>query len=160
MKGDGGMLNHFLMNAKLLNEKMQIIPLLYGSLGLSQLISEELHPDDIDMLVPKAFLTERWDEFRCMLEQDGYTLIDEHEHTFVKNGILFAYAGIEELESFAGICLEDIPEYKEDGVRYKRLSLRQYLSVYQASAKDGYRIEVREKKDQEKIDLIMWHLSQ
>ena len=93
-------------------------------------------------------------------EQDGYTLIDEHEHTFVKNGILFSYAGIEELESFAGICLEDIPEYREDGVRYKRLSLRQYLSVYQASAKDGYRIEVREKKDQEKIDLIMWHLSQ
>ena len=155
MKGDGGMLNHFLMNAKLLNEKMQIIPLLYGSLGLSQLISEELHPDDIDMLVPKAFLTERWDEFRCMLEQADYTLTDEREHTFVKNGVFYAYAEIEELESFAGICAEDIAEYGEGSVRYKRLSLRQYLSVYQASAKDGYRIEVREKKDQEKIDLIV-----
>ena len=34
------------------------------------------------------------------------------------------------------------------------MTLAQYLQVYRASAKDGYRVEVRGKKDGEKIALI------
>ena len=34
------------------------------------------------------------------------------------------------------------------------LTLDQYLNLYTASSKDGYRRDVKEKNDQEKIDLI------
>ena len=38
------------------------------------------------------------------------------------------------------------------------LSLEQYLLVYTTSIKDGYRINIRKKKDEEKIKLIKKYL--
>ncbi len=42
----------------------------------------------------------------------------------------------------------------ENGVAFKKLSLEQYLKVYTASSKDGYRVNVRQKKDNEKLAFI------
>lgn len=144
----------FLENAGLLWERWGIESLLYGSLGLEQLTGEELNADDVDVLIPRAFLQERWAEFRAALEENGYALLDEREHEFEKDGVRYAYAQIEELEPFAGIDLAEIETIRGEGCPYKRLSLSQYLRVYTASARDGYRIAVREKKDAEKIALI------
>lgn len=94
-----------------------------------------------------------------MLERNGYRLIDEYEHTFDKNGIHISYASLEELEPFAGVAAEDIPIVEEQGVRFLFLTLEQYLKVYSASSKDGYRRDVKEKNDQEKIDFIRSRLN-
>ena len=80
----------FFENARLLQEKMQIVPLLYGSLGLEYLTKENLGADDIDILIPEIYLAEQWSVFRAMLERNGYRLIDVHEHTFEKDGIHFS----------------------------------------------------------------------
>ena len=146
--------NLFLENAQLLSEKFDIVPLLYGSLGLEYLTGDILGADDIDILVPRVFITERWHEFKAVLEEHGYVLVDEHEHTFVRDGVAYSYADIEDLESFAGINTEDIKMYKVDDVRFLLLSLEQYLAVYQKSSKDGYRVNVRQKKDADKIRFI------
>lgn len=144
----------FFENAKLLNDKFEITPLMYGSLGLGYITGENLDADDIDILIPKAFIHERWEEFTNVLESEGYVLIDEHEHTFEKEGIHYSYAQLEELETFAGISIAEIKVVCQNDARFRVLSLEQYLKVYQASAKDGYRIQVREKKDYEKIKFI------
>lgn len=144
----------FFENARLLQEEMQIVPLLYGSLGLEHLTKENLGADDIDILISEIYLSEQWAVFRAMLERNGYRLIDEHEHTFEKNGVHFSYARLEELKTFAGIAVSDIPPLEADTIQFRLLTLEQYLKVYTASAKDGYRRDVKEKKDQEKIDLI------
>ena len=99
----------FFENARLLQEEMQIVPLLYGSLGLEYLTKENLGADDIDILISEIYLSEQWAVFHAMLERNGYQLIDAHEHTFEKNGIHLSYARLEELESFAGIRISDIP---------------------------------------------------
>lgn len=148
----------FLKNAKLLNDEFGIVPLMYGSLGLEYITNENLNADDIDILIPQAFIHEKWDEFKRTLINHGYVLVDEHEHTFQKNGFHCSYASLEELESFAGINLMEISEQNQDDVQFKVLSLEQYLNVYTASAKDGYRINVRQKKDNEKISFINTHL--
>ncbi|MBQ6930292.1 MAG: hypothetical protein IJN27_08355 [Oscillospiraceae bacterium] len=148
----------FLENARLLSEEFGIIPLLYGSLGLEYLTGENLDADDIDILIPKAFLTDNWVDFKNILESNGYILADEHEHTFIKDGVSYSYADIEELESFAGIFDIDIEVLENNSVKFKLLSLEQYLKVYRASAKDGYRVNVREKKDKEKITFIEEYL--
>ncbi len=148
----------FFENAKLLNEKFGIVPLMYGSLGLEYITNENLNSDDIDILIPNIFINEKWDDFKSTLTETGYVLIDEHEHTFQKNEICYSYAAYEELESFAKINLSDI-EYKIDcDVQFKMLSLEQYLKVYTASSKDGYRMNVRQKKDADKILFIHKHL--
>lgn len=77
----------FFENAKLLTEKLGIIPLMYGSLGLEYLTGKCLDADDIDILIPEVFVTERWDEFKSFLTSEGYVLYDEHEHTFAKNNV-------------------------------------------------------------------------
>ena len=81
-------------------------------------------------------------------------MIDEHEHTFEKDGVCYSYASIEELEIFANIKMCDIKEQNDNEVKFKLLSLEQYLKVYTASSKDGYRINVRQKKDNDKIAFI------
>lgn len=148
----------FFQNAKLLFDRMEIIPLMYGSLGLEYITDECLNADDIDILIPQTFINERWDEFKSVLIDAGYTLYDEHEHTFQKNGIYYSYAKIEELEHFAGISLGEIEIHHRENLPFRLLSLEQYLKVYVASAKDGYRINVRKKKDSDKIAFIEKHL--
>jgi hypothetical protein len=148
----------FFENARLLQEQMQIVPLLYGSLGLEYLTSENLSADDIDILIPGVYLSDQWAVFCAMLERNGYRLINEHEHTFEKDGIHLSYARLEELESFAGIAVPDIPILEVNHIQFRLLTLEQYLRVYTASSKDGYRLNVKEKKDQEKIDVILTHL--
>ena len=146
--------NLFFENARLLSDKLGIVPLLYGSLGLEHLTGEALGVNDIDILVPRVFITERWQEFKAMLEMQGYVLTDAHEHTFVRDGVACSYADIEDLESFAGIRAEDIETREVNGVRFLLLSLEQYLTVYKRSSMDGYRVNVRQKKDAEKIRFI------
>ncbi|MBE6569086.1 MAG: phosphoribosylanthranilate isomerase [Ruminococcaceae bacterium] len=148
------MITSFLHNARLLTTTFGIIPLLYGSLGLEYRTEEPLQADDIDILIPETFLTDRWPEFISILTQNGYTLTDEHEHTFEKDGLHYSYASLEELETFAGISADAIPMLREDGIIFRLLTLEQYLAVYTVSVKDGYRIDVRGKKDAEKIALI------
>lgn len=144
----------FLENARTLWECFGIIPLLYGSLGLEYRTGQDLGADDIDILIPGVFLRERWGELQAALEGTGYVLTDAHEHTFEKNGVSYSYAEIEDLTPFAGIDLAQIPKLEEQGVTFFVLTLSQYLQVYTASSKDGYRIHVRQKKDAEKIKLI------
>ena len=146
--------NLFLENARLLSDKFGIVPLLYGSLGLEYLTGDALGADDIDILVPRVFITERWNEFKALLGEQEYVLADEHEHTFVRDGVAYSYADIEDLEAFAGISIEDIELHETDGVRFLLLSLEQYLAVYKQSSKDGYRVNVRQKKDADKIRFI------
>ena len=146
--------NLFLENARFLSDKFGFVPLLYGSLGLEYLTGDDLGADDIDILVPRVFITERWHEFKSFLEAQGYVLADEHEHTFVRDGVAYSYADVEDLESFAGIRMKDIEMREADGVRFLLLSLEQYLAVYKQSSKDGYRVNVRQKKDADKIRFI------
>lgn len=144
----------FFENAAMLNDSFGIVPLMYGSLGLEYLTGENLCADDIDILIPRVYLTELWPVFKAELDSRGYLLTDEHEHTFERGGTLYAYADIEDLEGFAGICTDDIEVRCPSGTEFMLLSLKQYLAVYRRSCMDGYRVNVRKKKDEEKIRLI------
>ncbi len=145
----------FLNNAEELSEKYSFIPLLYGSLGLEILTGDDLSSDDIDILIPEVYIKgNKWEEFREYLESLGYKLIDLHEHTFEKKKIHFSYATIENLEEFTGIGEGEIEIRADLGIKYMLLNLSQYLRVYEASSKDGYRQNKKENADLEKIKFI------
>lgn len=144
----------FFENAKLLSKHFGITALMYGSLGLEYLTNTDLCADDIDILIPNIFLTDKWNEFRKLLEKNNYILADEHEHTFEKDRIHYSYAQIEELDDFAGIPISEIQAFEYDGIAFKLLTLDQYLKVYTASLADGYRVNIRNKKDYGKIEFI------
>ncbi len=147
--------DYFLENANLLYNKFNIVPLLYGSLGLEVLTKSSLNADDIDILIPQVFVTgDKWKEFKLFLESHGYSLIDEHEHTFCKDDVDYSYASVEGLKEFACIDICDIEIRNISGTKFMLLSLEQYLKVYQKSSQDGYRMNVKEKQDNQKIEFI------
>ena len=61
---------------------------------------------------------------------------------------------MEDLEPFAGVDIQRIPLIRENGTSYYLLELPDYLKVYEASSRDGYRKNVKNKQDQQKINLI------
>ena len=144
----------FLEIARKLNEKLEITPLLFGSLGLEQRLGANLNADDIDILIPEEYLDEKWDMLIEIMEELGYSLYDVHEHAFENDGVSAAFAAIENLVPFANVDITRIPIVDEDGVRYYLLTLEDYLKVYTASSKDGYRRDTKNKNDTEKIELI------
>lgn len=148
------MQKEFLHIAQLLNKNLNIIPLLFGSLGLEQRLHTNLNADDIDILIPETFLNEKWNSIVTIMNDNGYVLYDLHEHAFEKSGLSVAFASIESLTPFAGVNLSKIPVVEEAGIRYYLLNLQDYLKVYIASSKDGYRKNTKNKKDEEKIELI------
>ena len=148
------MKKEFLYIAELLNKKLNIVPLLYGSLGLEQRLHINLNTDDIDILIPEVFLNERWNSIISVMNDNGYVLYDLHEHAFEKSGLSIAFAKAEDLTPFAGIDITKIPVIEEAGACYYLLDLQDYLKVYTASSKDGYRKNVKNKQDEQKIELI------
>jgi hypothetical protein len=83
----------------------------------------------------------------------NYRLADLREHAFgnAKTKISF---GKMDLREFAGIHPESIPAIETDGAKYMLPTLEQFLKIYEASSKDNYRIDKRDKKDFEKIKTI------
>ncbi len=153
------MKKEFLLIANELN-KIDIVPLLYGSLGLEQRLHTNLNADDIDVLIPEIYFSEVWYRIADIMVKSGYLLYDINEHAFEKNGLSIAFATIESLAPFADVDVENIPVIKENGIYYKLLDLHDYLKVYTASLKDGYRKNKKNKNDKEKIDLINKALSE
>jgi len=142
----------FLDICKKLN-KINIIPILYGSLGLNFCIGEFTKSDDIDILLSLEYFDEKWDSFLGYMEKFGFKLKDLHEHEFEKEGVVINFSK-NDLDVFAGINLEELNEINVNHAKFKVLSAEHYLKVYSQSRRDGYRVEKRGKQDQEKINQI------
>lgn len=144
----------FLQIAKVLNKELDIIPVLYGSLGLEKETGIGFSPQDIDILVPFTFLDDKWNLFKSTIEQSGYELIDLHEHEFQKGEIKIGVAFIEDLQQFAGIEYTNLKKEKDTGAIYYTLSSSDYVKVYSKSLIDGYRRKKNNNKDQDKLKVL------
>jgi hypothetical protein len=142
----------FIDIAKKLNS-INIIPVLYGSLGLSKLIKKDLNPQDIDILIPERFLTKDWDQLKTCIEDMRYNLFDAHEHEFHKNDIKIAFASEESLILFADVDYMELQVVYDIGT-YKILRREEYMKVYTKSLTDGYRKTKNNGKDQVKIEIL------
>jgi len=144
----------FLRIAKHLNSKLNIIPVLYGSLGLAKIIQKDLGSKDIDILVPQKYITTDWDKLIKTLSEINYQLIDDREHEFIRSNYKIGVAFEEDLFSFAGIDHNKLRIVSDNSVNFKVLNINQYLKIYNRSKNDSYRSQKNNKKDLEKIKLI------
>ncbi len=100
--------NSFIFIAERLNRDLNIKPLLYGSLGLEKLTNRSFDPQDIDVLIPREFIEDRWRDLLNLMSDLGFELIDLHEHEFSNNDLRIAFASLEEIKDFAGININSI----------------------------------------------------
>lgn len=145
----------FIVVGHQLNRRLRVTPLLYGSLGLEWATGVSFDPQDIDLLVPKELITERWNNVQKLMQELGYHLTDPGEHEFTSSDhTRVAFAEIEELADFAQINYENLEKRKCGQTHFHLLNLLQYLTVYRQSLKDSYRKIKKDKKDDEKIKVI------
>ncbi|MDN7243051.1 hypothetical protein QWY14_14700 [Planococcus sp. N028] len=154
MAKEADLYNEFLAVATFLNRRLTITPVLYGSLGLTKATHVDFAPQDIDILVPLLFLEEKWDVLKAVMEELGYLLIDMDEHEFQKEDNKIGFSFIEDLKGFAGVDDQALTLVEEEGASYYRLSLADYIKVYQRSSQDGYRRTKNDQKDLEKLKIL------
>ncbi|XKI13017.1 Nucleotidyltransferase family protein [Sporosarcina sp. ANT_H38] len=144
----------FINVSKTLNQQLAIVPVLYGSLGLEKVTQVDFSPQDIDILVPLAFLEEKWELLKDTMEQLNYTLVDVNEHEFIKNESKIGFAFIEDLVEFADVDYKSLKVFEESGAKYYLLTISDYLKVYTKSLQDGYRRTKNNNKDLHKLEIL------
>jgi phosphoribosylanthranilate isomerase len=83
----------------------------------------------------------------------GFKLTDIKEQEYTRGSCKVGIASDGDLLRFAGIDPRKLTVL-DTPCSYRVLTLQDYLSVYQASSRDGYRKDVREKDDKRKLLLI------
>jgi hypothetical protein len=87
------------------------------------------------------------------MEKLGFQLVDSEENTYSNGTVDIGISHDGDLKHFCDIDSENLITI-ESPVHFRVLSAAQYLRVYNASARDGYRRDIRQKKDNDKIALI------
>lgn len=129
-------------------------PVVYGSFGLSLYLGRHKQEfGDLDILVDDHLLESDWDNFKTDFIKQGFCLQDEKEHEFslsdktvgfgkksnlIRDGIINDYSELVFSDTFGALTLS--PE--------------NFLKAYMFSQKDGYRRDVRGKKDEETVEKI------
>ena len=149
----------FLKIASQLN-KMGIIPILMGSLGLEQVTGQDWQARDIDIHVhgdergweaPDEERIYDMDQIEPMMESLGYRLVDLHEHEFQKESLSIEFGVMETLEAFSCVPLEKLTRKEVEGVKFLLPTAEQFLAIYLASSQDSYRNDNNNHKDFAKI---------
>ncbi|HBB49452.1 TPA: hypothetical protein DEQ22_00380 [Candidatus Nomurabacteria bacterium] len=138
-------------------KKLGIKPIIYGSFGVVNYLGNFKKFEDIDILIDDEFVNKRWEEFKKLLEGSNFNLVDENEHEFELDNKKVGFAS-------KNILIRDkiINDYSEL-IQYKNtnaltLKPEDFLVAYKFSIKDGYRINTREKKDKDIINMLEAYL--
>ncbi len=156
------LLKEFLDIAKLLN-KINITPTLMGSVGLEYVTDVSWNPGDLDIHVPGdprgwdapfEARIKNFDDIKRVMEAQGYTLVDRHEHEFKKDTISVEFGCIDTLPGFAGVSIDVLEKKVVDGAEFFILAPEYFLKLYEASSQDSYRNDNNNNKDFEKIEFL------
>jgi len=143
-------MNEFLSKILEILKKFNIKPVIYGSFGVSLYLGDFKKFEDIDILIEDEFINGRWIEFRKLFELNSFTLVDEKEHEFELEGKKVGFSSKEILirDKIINDYSELVPYKNKDALT---LTPEDFLKAYKFSIKDGYRINIRDKKDEDII---------
>ncbi|HSX33503.1 MAG TPA: hypothetical protein VLF91_04155 [Candidatus Saccharimonadales bacterium] len=135
--------------------------ILYGSQGVSLYLGAFKEFGDIDLLVDNRWVLKDWQELITIMSGLSFALQDEHEHEFINaDNIHVAFADKEILKR-DGIAqsLDDILEtFTIGNSKICTLKPELFKKAYEFSERDGYRKDVRGKKDREVITRLSEYL--
>ncbi|MDP2789088.1 MAG: hypothetical protein Q8O46_03505 [bacterium] len=141
--------------------KNKIIPIIYGSVGVSLYLKtyRDLY-SDIDLLIPNYFLKDGWRALKDLMLDSNFILTDENEHEFTKNSTKVGFADKNILIRDDIVSnLNELVAYPSNQFQAFTLTPEQFLKAYEFSSTDGYRINIRGKKDKEVINLLQSYIT-
>lgn len=135
-------------------------PVVYGSFGLSLYLGKYKKDfGDLDILIADFLLEDGWDNLKEHLLKNGFVLQDEGEHEFSYEGNVVGFGKKSDLIR-DGIIKDYTELVFADVFGALTLTPESFLKAYTFSKDDGYRREVRGKKDEETISKIKNYLKQ
>lgn len=146
----------FLEIARALN-KHGIVPIIYGSLGFYKLIGEELDEiGDTDIVVPTEYVvdTDKFPELKRIMEEIGYKQDPNYHHEFTKGEGQIGFEPSSDLSDL-NINVETLKISELEGVKFKELSLEDYLKVYKRNLATHELKVLRIKKKIEVIENLL-----
>lgn len=134
-------------------KQLETEPIVYGSFGVATYLGDFKTFGDLDLLINDEWINDRWEDLKKILESNGFTLIDkrEHEFQFQDYKVGFASRNILIRDKIINDFSELVQYKNEDALT---LSPESFLKAYKFSLQDGYRINTRNKKDQDIINRL------
>lgn len=125
----------FLEIAKELNH-YGIFPILYGSLGVSRLI-EIKDIDDIDIVIPDVWLTNKFVKFKKIMEDIGFKqdLYYSHEFNRIKSGERISFEPKSKLKKDMGVLFKNMRITKFNKIKFGELSINDWIRIYSKTVK-------------------------
>jgi len=136
----------FLEIVKALNQK-NIVPILYGSLGLYRIIGQLDKISDIDIIIPNENLTKQFDELMKIMAKIGYKQDPHCLPEFTKGKERIDFEPESDLEEL-GINPKKLKITEIGDSRFKELSQEDYLLAYRRNLKTW---EMKVEKIKQKI---------
>lgn len=136
---------------QILNEKFQVIPLLYGSFALEEVLDKDYQAHDIDLLIPVEVLKNKIELIEAFV-MNGFTYFNQEVLTFEKNGIEIEISNLEEWTKNSNWIIEENTLIHQDNIQYQLLSAKNLERLYQFLMSDKRRSKEKKQKDQEKLN--------
>lgn len=148
----------FLQIVKKLN-KIGIIPIVYGSLGLYISIGERGKINDIDLILKNKDFKKTWNDIISIMSNFGYKIDPDHCEEFIGKTPYVSFSDISGMKDVTGIIKKFI-RIKTSDAEFLNLSLKKYLSIYENGLNNKWRRMKKEKDDLLKISYIKDELAE
>lgn len=136
----------FLIISKLINDELDVEPIMFGKFGLQEQLNMYLDADVLDILIPEEYISGlKKQDWLLFLTKHGYKA--NESNSFTKNNTKFTYDSFERYQKLGNINLfespgfydvpEDLSENWEESFEYIKnhkgyyiFTIRQYLEIY------------------------------
>ncbi|MGN0523661.1 MAG: HD domain-containing protein [Eubacterium sp.] len=122
--------------ARLINIRLEEIPILYGSLGVEIRVKKDMKCQDINVLLSKEIISERWNDLVDIMSTAGFVLKNRDRHIFDREGIEFTFTNKDEFNHYSGIDI-DAFEKINDFAEYYLPKVSDFLALYGFENKDN-----------------------
>lgn len=136
-----------------LNE-IKIVPMVYGSLSLNMQNICKSKINDVDLIIDKSDLENRWQDICNAMAKVGYKIDPDHSQEFIGIEPFVSFDTYESVAEFADVDFENKKLCEDGALRYYMPVPEQLLKIYQAGLKDKFRQNRKGGKDIETIKAI------
>lgn len=135
--------------------KLNIIPLLLGSLGLEKVTNRSWQASDIDIyLIDEEILDHRYEDIQKILIDRNYVKSLDSYRTYIKDDFEVEYKSFLDFQKLVKIDKEKLNLIRKEGVQYYLPTLEQFIEIYSSSVRDPKRKEKKEK-DAKKLKYLI-----
>lgn len=135
--------------------KLNIIPLLLGSLGLEKVTNRSWQASDIDIyLIDEEILDYRYEDIQKILIDRNYVKSLDSYRTYIKDNFEVEYKSFLDFQKLVKIDKEKLNLIRKEGVQYYLPTLEQFIEIYSSSVRDPKRKEKKEK-DAKKLKYLI-----